>query len=686
VTSSAMADWRQSKRVQERSKRLLALVVGGAVIWLLLAIRLVQVQGLRHQEYQAQAVNQQNRNIKLTGQRGRLLDCRGRLLAIDLQARTYYADAKFVDQPGEVARHFGALGWERPEVIERQLRNGDRFVYLARRVEEAAVAQAESRTFNGVYKRPEIRRNYPMGYLAGQLLGHTNIDNLGNDGVEWSFERLLRPTEGRASCKVDALGKQLPGSWQEREKPEDGRSVMLTIDANYQVILEQELEQTVQSSGAEGGVGIITDPRTGAILAMANAPLFDPNSSGNTPAKWRRNRAITDPYEPGSTFKLVAASAVLEERLGNPEETIYCENGRLSLGKGRVIRDHHPYGSLTFRQVVEKSSNIGTIKIARRLSPSRYYEYIRNFGFAIRTGVDLPGESAGQLKDVRRWSGHSLETIAFGQEISVTALQLVQAYGVVANGGLLMQPKIVKGVVREDGRLEEEPPQVTRRVLSPATAKTMRDILTGVVEEGTGKLAKIEGVKVAGKTGTAQRAAPDGRGFAPGETVVSFIGFLPADAPELLCLIVIDNPQREKWGGTLSAPTFQRVMERILNLPGERKIALQQQTQEKVDKKSPDQEDETSPVEIPELRGMNRRVARFQAGLRGLPVTFTGEGEVVVDQLPPPGPVPEDLLQITCVLGVPADSTVAAMNDTLIRQVRLLQTLQYGTETQPDNL
>lgn len=658
---------------EQKQKCLGWLAVGGGLLWLALAGRLIQVQGIQHLAYQKRAHEQHERRVELKAQRGRISDRRDRSLAVDIQAVSFYANPALVDQPAQVARHFAPLGHQRAELLKDQFRKGGHFVYLARQVDNAARPQAESRTFRGVFQHPETRRYYPQGRLAGQLLGYTNIDNKGSEGVEWAFESLLRETDGTAFCKVNALGQQVPGSQEEREKPEDGLSVVLTIDVVFQDILEQELERAIQNSAAESGMGIISDPRTGEILAMANLPLYDPNDPGGAPAKWRRNRTITDSYEPGSTFKVVAAAAVLEEGLSTVDELFFCENGRLQLDNGDIIRDTHPHDLLDFRQVLEKSSNIGTMKIARRLSRPSFYEYIRRFGFATRSGIGLPGESAGLLKEVNQWSGRSLETIAIGQEIGVTALQLVQAFGAVANGGLLMAPKIMKGGRREDGQFEKKVrPQSIRRVISSATAATLREILTGVVANGTGGRAGIEGIAVAGKTGTAQQVAKGGKGYDPDKNVVSFIGFLPAENPQLLCLIVVQNPQRGRWGGHIAAPAFKRIMERILYLPEGQKMALQRQIPESVG---------VPKVAIPDLRGMTSRVARFQTGLRGLPVTFSGKGEVVIQQRPLPGADQEDLLHISCVLGSADEVEAIAVSDILLRQGHLLQMLRRGEET-----
>ena len=661
-----MSPERRYSRPDDRLRRLGWLTAAGGLLWLCLIGRLVQVQGVRHQSYLARAREQHERQVELKAHRGRILDRRGRTLAVDIEAVSFYANPALVKEPLVVARHFATLNGPTAKTLARQLRGDGHFVYLARQLDEVALARAESRSFRGVFRIPETKRYYPQGSLAGQVLGYTNIDNQGSEGLEWAFEELLRESNGTALCQVDARGEAVPGSRQESQKPEDGSSVMLTIDAVYQDILEQELQEAIEDSEAEGGMGIISDPRTGEILAMANLPLYDPNDPGRAEARLRRNRTVTDPYEPGSTFKIMTMAAVLEEGDTRLDEKIDCGQGRLALSNGEVIRDHEAYDTLTVRQVVEHSSNIGIIKLARRLSRNRFYEYIRRFGCAIRTGVGLPGESSGLLEDVEQWSNRSQETIAIGQEISVTALQLVQGVGAIANGGLLMVPRIVKGIAHQDGKFETAPslPPV-RRVVSPSTAATLRQVLAGVVTNGTGKRAWIEGVSVAGKTGTAQRVAANGHGYDPDRNIVSFIGFLPAEDPELLCLVVIETPRKNRWGGHTAAPAFKRIMERILYLPEGRKITHQRRLDA----------DDTRSMVIPDLRGMTGRVARFQAALRGLPVTFAGEGNVVVVQNPPPGANDRDLLQISCVLGDASQLAAVEVGDSLLRQAHLLQTL-----------
>ena len=624
--------------------RLRGLILGFALVWLVLVGRLVQVQGLDHAEYDARAWAQYERRIELTARRGRILDRMERPLALDRSTMSYYAHPAQVDEPGEVAAHFAAAGVDRQAALYRLLQSDKPFVYLGRRLADEQLEYLGGKSFAGVYGEGEITRRYPYGSLAGQLLGHTNIDHVGSEGVELAYDGLLRQHHGSALSLVDGHGRSVPGQGQERQTPQNGRSLLLSLDAVYQGILEEELQRAVEESGAERATGLITDPRTGDILAMAHVPLYDPNQPGKVPTGWRLNRAVSSPFEPGSTFKLVTAAAVLEEGLVSPADSIFCENGLYRLEGGDPIRDTHPQGMLSMAEVIEQSSNIGTAKLARLLERHRYYQYLRNFGFGTRSGIGLPAESAGQLSHSSKWSKRSQETIAIGQEISATALQMAMAYGAVANGGALMAPRLVLAVVNAQGQVEEErEPQVVRRLLRPATAAALSRILTGVVERGTGKMARIEGVSVAGKTGTAQQAAADGAGYDPEKLVVSFVGYLPAEAPELLCLIAVDYPQRKRWGGQLAAPTFKRVVERVLHL-GDRPLGIQQ----------------PAPAGglaagLPDLRGMSEAMARYQAEIRGWAVTFSGRGEIVLRQEPAAGTALADVGRVACVLGTDGD-------------------------------
>ena len=623
-------------RVQHTGiNRLRWVAVLGAIAWVGLSVRLVQIQIFRHETYRAEAHDQYLERRTLKASRGRVVDRRGNNLAIDVPATSFYANPEQVEEPKRVAAHFASLSDNRAESIERQLRGDKHFVYLARQVVDADVGAV---SYAGVFQHPETRRQYPLGPLAGQLIGHTNIDNIGREGIERAFDDILREKDGSILEYVDAWGKQVPGRHQRREEPEHGRDLMLTIDVVYQSILEEELQRAIDSSKAQGALGVLVTPRSGEVLAMANLPLFDPNKASRSSPELRRNRAITDVYEPGSTFKIIAAAAVLEDGLVSLHDRIFCEQGMFKLPNGDAIRDVQPYGDLLFAQVLEKSSNIGTIKLARRLARRRFYEHIRNFGFAIRTGIDLPAETPGLLQEVDQWSRRSLATIAIGQEIGVTALQLAMAYGAIANGGVLMAPRLVAGTIGPDDRLDDlGGSQAVRRVMSRQTATTLSEVLTGVVENGTGQKARIRGVAVAGKTGTAQRALADGSGYDPNARIASFVGFLPADDPQYVCVIMVENPRVNGWGGHVAAPAFQRVMKRIISLPGG---LLVEPAVKHLQKEVP---------VVPDLRGMPQAVARFHAQMRGLPVAFSGSGTVVLSQSPLPGQVGR-VERINCTL------------------------------------
>ena len=637
----------------------------GLILWAMVIARLVQIQGFLGEAYAERAYGQYVRQTSLSAKRGSLLDRRGTEMAADVKARSFYARPERVQDPQAIASFFARLNGFNSEKIVGQLSGERSFVYLARQVDASAVdAQADS--FTGVYSHSATRRFYPLGSLAGQLLGHTNIDNEGREGIERAFDGVLRETEGAQLAYVDARGLQVPGSIQQRSAAENGRNLVLTIDALYQSTLEEELARSMEEADAASAMGVILEPNTGEVLAMANVPLFDPNNSGRSTAVQRRNRVIADAYEPGSTFKVIAAAAVLEDGLAEVGERVYCEEGLLRLSNGDLIRDITPHGELDFAEVIEQSSNIGVIKFARRLPRARFYQYIRSFGFATRSGVELPAESSGLLQRVDRWSDRSQETISIGQEISVTALQLAQAYAAIANGGKLLVPQVVKGYADRDGHLEEErAPRVLRRVISEKTSATLRKILHGVVDRGTGSRARIAGVSVAGKTGTAQKAAADGRGYDPDASIVSFAGFLPVEKPQFVCVIVVDDPRKERWGGSVAAPAFQRVMQRIVHLPGgllaDRPIA----------------EHLVSTRVVPDLRGMTRSAAHLTAQLRGIEVRAEGHGSVVVGQVPLPGEEVLTGVDIRCRMGEDIShlSDVKALEG---RQMRLLEVLEQG--------
>ncbi|HIE03309.1 MAG TPA: PASTA domain-containing protein [Candidatus Latescibacteria bacterium] len=615
-------------KVHRRRLFLLTLLLGAC--WTGLALRLVQVQLGDNEAYASRLERQSQLRLKLPARRGDILDRKGHILALDLEGFSYYIFAPAGD-PYRTARLFSEVGDVPYYVLLSKLRRKG-FVWLARGLGEREAIAVRRWKLSGVREYKEFRRAYPMGDVACQVLGYTDVDGKGIEGAELEFDEYLRGRSGWALRRRNGRGGWIPEDLPMRP-PRDGADIVLTLDAEVQSILEEELKAAVERHRARSGMGIVMVPRTGEVLAMANVPKFDPKHPEDYHMWTRKNRTITDIYEPGSTFKIVTAAAALEEKVISPEDSLFCEEGAFLVAGGR-FRDAHPYGWLTFREVVELSSNIGTIKIAEKLGKGVLYRYARAFGFGAETGIDLPGEVKGILRPPSAWSGRSLASIAVGQEVSVTAIQMACAYAAVANGGMLMRPQIVLEVKGVGGKvLKRMKPEPLRRVISEETARKLVEFLEGVVERGTGREARIPGARVAGKTGTAQRPLEGGGGYAPGEFVASFVGFLPAEDPELLCLVVIDTPKEGgHYGGQVAAPVFRRVVERVLSLPGH---PLSKRIQEML-KRTPEM------VRVPDVTGLPPDEALQVLSGIGVKGEVQGTGGVVMRQYPEPGcEVPE---------------------------------------------
>ena len=568
------------KAVQHRtpySRPRLGLVLGiFFTSFLILIGRLFIVQVARHATLQEQASRQFARPITLQPERGRILDRHGRVLATSVVIQSIYVNPQEIAAPDEVAPHLARL-LQRPflEVREKLVGKGT-FVWLERQVAPETVSQLQALNLRGVYFKNETRRYYPKQHLAGQVLGFVGVDEQGLGGVEAQYNRELAGQPRQIMLQRDA--KKRPVSFLAADAAEHprGADVYLTLDERLQHVAERELAAQVQFTQAKSGLVLMMQPHTGAILAMASYPFFDPNAFRDPQQQaWQRNRAVTDPTEPGSTFKLIVAAASLEAETVRMNDVFFCENG-LMIQSGRRIRDHEPYGFLRFPEVIEHSSNICTVKISERLSSLTLYHYIRRFGFGEKSLVELPGEDAGQLRAPQRWSRFSHASLAIGQEISVTPLQLLTAYAAVANGGWLMRPRIVSRLV--DAETETHfPPEVRQQILSPQTVEKLTTIFTGVVERGTGKTAAVEGYTVAGKTGTAQKVDRHRGVYSNREVMASFVGYMPAEEPQLILLVMIDEPQKLRWGSQAAAPVFQRVAQQALHylqIPPRRARAL----------------------------------------------------------------------------------------------------------------
>lgn len=431
------------------------------------------------------------------------------------------------------------------------------FVWLARKISPEQSEAIKRLKIKGLGFLKESRRSYPNGYLASHIIGFAGLDNVGLEGLEISFDKFLKGEPGWALFLRDARQKKLD-LWEKMVLPKDGCSLVLTINEVIQYIAERELEKAFKTYHAQGASIVVMDPHTGAILALANRPTYDLNRHSSASKDQVRNRAICDLFEPGSVFKIVTASAALEEKKVSEDDKFFCENGSYRVFS-HVLHDHRPHGWLTFEEVIEQSSNIGTVKVAQILGPELLYRYIRLFGFGSKLGIDLPGEISGMAKEPRLWSKISISAIPIGQEIGVTTLQLAASISVIANGGQLMKPYIVSEIRDKYGEtIKKFSPVLIHKVISLDTAARVRRILAGVVEEGTGKLAQIPGFSAAGKTGTAQKLEPNGA-YSHNKFVASFIGFAPAEDPLVAIAVVVDQPHPYYFGGVVAAPVFKNV-------------------------------------------------------------------------------------------------------------------------------
>ncbi len=543
---------------------LLLLLCGFGIV----LFRLVTLQVLQAAELTARADRQHQKSVTLEGARGTVMDRHGKVLAMNMEVPSVFGVPASLDNPSRAARTLSPVLHVKRDEIEKKLRQDKHFVWLARKVEPEQGRRLEQLSIDGIGMVMEGRRLYPKGPLLAHVLGFAGIDGLGLEGLERRYESQLHGEKRVTILQRDALGRTVFPKGLAEQVPAPGHTLTLTIDEVIQYIAEKELEEAMNHTRAKAGTIIVIEPQTGAILAMAVSPRFDPNAVGAlTPDRWR-NRALTDTYEPGSTMKIVVAAAALEEKVMMPGSMVFGENGRMTIAN-TTIHDHEKLGWMTFSEMIQKSSNIGAAKTGMLLGEQRLYRYLQAFGFGQRTDIDLPGEVIGLLKSPREWGRRSLASISMGQEIGVTPLQMVSAMGAIANNGVLMKPYVVSEVRDRKGLLVNEVlPHVKRRVVSPDTARTLTTILESVVTNGTGSKAAIPGFRVAGKTGTAQKIDPRTGTYSNTQFVGSFVGFLPADSPRLAMIVVIDEPQGEAWGGTVAAPVFRRVGEQVLTYLG----------------------------------------------------------------------------------------------------------------------
>ena len=540
-----------------------------ALLFTIFSARLVDLQVAKHDEYSRIAAEKHTMRNVIHAKRGLIFDRNGELLASNLPVYTVVADGSHIKNPAALARLAAPFLGQSESDLTAKLTTDRKYLVVAKELpDEKAVALGkamQAANVRGLYFEQDAVRTYPNGAVLGHVLGFLDHEGNGIQGVEMSMEKYLHGKDGFRFIERDRTGREIMLYRGQEQAAENGSNVHLTIDMGLQAILEEEMEGAFKNFKPEMAVALMIDPKTGEILAMTNRPNFDPNTPGNTKPEQMKNRAIIDMIEPGSTFKIVVASAALTE--GKVKETtgIYCENGSFAYG-GHILRDTHSYGMMNPHDILMKSSNIGSAKMGLMLGVDKFYDYVRRFGFGDRTGIELPGEIHGSVPSPARWDKLTITRMPMGQGIAVTPLQITMGMSVIANGGKLMAAQVVRSVADADGHVVlDKPPKVVREVVPEKTASFVREALASVVSQGgTAPLAKVDGFRVAGKTGTAQKVSPHG-GYAQGKYVASFVGFLPVEDPRFVCLVLLDDPKVSSslaYGGLIAAPIFSRIGER----------------------------------------------------------------------------------------------------------------------------
>lgn len=548
-----------AKLVRGRMNRTLCIM---AALYLVLGARFFYIQVVRASFFRDKAEDFRLRTIVLPARRGTIYDCKGKELAVSVELYDIQTwPRKIKDKDAAADKLSGILGWPREKILDR-INTSKRFVFLVRRASTDVGKKVKSAKIYGVEAVPIMSRVYPGGELASHIIGFTDIDGIGREGIEKVFDKYLSGTDGHIVAEVDARGKIIPGTRRERVEPVDGMDIMLTVDSTIQHSLEAELRKSYEKYSAAGASAVVIDPRTGDILALANLPTYNPNKVAESDANSRRNRAVTDLYEPGSTLKAITACAALDQGAIDHDDTFGC-SGSMRVGRRTVRCSLHPpfmggHGSVNVGKMLMHSCNMAAAGIGFRVGKEKLWEYEKKFGLYDRPGTGMLGEMTGWSGDWRKWEDVRLANIAFGQGIVVTPMQLANAYAVIANDGVMMHPHIVREIRGRDGLPHREyKPKVVRRVISADVARDVAEMLHGVCEGGTGKPAVVDGYQTSGKTGSAQKAVNGS--YNNGKFVASFIGFLPTSNPRAVILVAVDEPEGIHWGATCAAPVFREV-------------------------------------------------------------------------------------------------------------------------------
>ncbi len=607
----------------ELKRRLILIFLLLAAIMLGLLIRFFYIQLVKTDEYHSGALRQRLREIEIQPKRGIIYDREGVEFAVSAGSPTVVAIPSDIINPQQTADKLAEiLELEREEIYDRLTKQAGA-VYLARKIADDKAEAIKKLDIAGITFTEESKRYYPKDSLASHLIGFSGIDNQGLQGVELSYDQYLRGKPGRKLIESDAAGRQLPEGIEDYIAPEDGDNVYLTIDSVLQYIAERELDRAMLLNEAEAATIMMMDPQTGELLALANRPTYDPNEFLDyTPDLWR-NRAVSDTYEPGSTFKIITAAAGLEEGVVQPSDKFH-DPGHIEIaGQNISCWKDGGHGMQTFAEVVENSCNPGFVQVGQRIGAENFYKYIEAFDFSKRTGLDLPGEAEGLAYDLEDVGPVELATISFGHGITVTPIQLITAISAVANDGQLLRPRIVKKIANSRGEvIKENQPEKIKQVISANTSQTLRELLTGVVEDGSGENAAVDGYLIGGKTGTARHY---GRNLYD----ASFVGMLPANDPQLLTLVVLHGVSSYPYyGSQVAAPVFKNVVEdavRHLGIePGSESDKIDFETEKEV-------------TEVPQLKGLELKEAERKIYQSGLNIRLEGQAGTVTDQFPEAG-------------------------------------------------
>ncbi len=535
------------------------------VLFAIAVVRAYSLQVLKAGKLSEMLDSQRKTEVELTPYRGSIYDTNGMELAVSLEVKSVYARPYIVENKADTAKKLSSILGISDATILELLKSERRFVWIQRKISPAKAAEIKTLSIKGINFVNESQRFYPNKELAGQVLGFVGTDSKGLEGIELQYNNILSGKPRHLAVERDALGRHLFLEQVTSHNLFQGYDITLTIDKNIQHVAEKELEAAVSLSNAKNGLALVLDPSTGEVLALALTPRFNPNNfSRFTAANWK-NRAVTDMFEPGSTFKTFLIAAAIEEDAVKPWDSFFCENGAYRVSN-RTIRDVHSHEWLTVSEIVKHSSNIGVSKISRYVDTDDFFSYIRGFGFGLTSQVDFPGEACGYVPIPHRLPEHTKSAISFGHGISVTAVQLAAAYSAIANGGIVYTPYFVKKVSSPDGMtIQSTEPNKLRRVVSEQTTATIKEMLKSVVSsDGTGRRACLDGFSIAGKTGTTRKLDENGQ-YSSKKLIASFVGFVPADNPRATILVLIDEPQRLTYGGEIAAPTFARIAKHILN-------------------------------------------------------------------------------------------------------------------------